>query len=79
MRLATLCLPRHAGRLSMTLALPTYSSIGNIYAILDMGCVIPMSSGLDHRAASEQFVLRAEQGNGEDRDGEGKPWNQIDV
>src|SRR5919205_3848083 len=45
-------------------------SFGNIYAILVLGCVISMWSALAHRASSEH--------NDEDRDGEGKPWNQID-
>src|ERR687885_753879 len=49
----------------------TCFSIGNIYAILDLGCVVSMSSALAHRASSEQ--------NDEDRDGAGKPWKQIDV
>ena len=57
----------------------TYFSIGNICAILDLGCVIPISSALAHRASSVQFVLQDEQGNDGDRDGEGMPWHQIDV
>src|SRR3954469_20345889 len=56
-----------------------YFSIGNIYAILDLECVIPISSALAHRASSVQFVLQDEKGNDGDRDGEGMPWHQIDV
>src|ERR687886_974824 len=48
-----------------------YFTFGNIYAILVLGCVVSMWSALAHRASSEH--------NDEDRDEEGKPWNQIDV
>ena len=45
-----------------------YFTFGNIYAILVLGCVVSICSAYKMNRAMN-----------EDRDGEGKPWNQIDV
>src|SRR5437763_11155698 len=57
-------------RIGCLLSFPVHITcfwFGNIYAILDLGCVVSMSS-----------ADKNEQGNDEDRDGAGEPWTQID-